>query len=172
MIATCKHFAAYDLERWQGVVRYGFNAVVSSQDMSEYYLPPGRWTSFFHPTRTIEGPMWVKEVVPIDEIPVWVRPDAVLCLGPPGIGRPDYDFADTVEVQVYELTESLTVEVEVPSGKGKEISGTIQVRKADGKVTVDVSSGSVGVSSVSLFSQGKVTRQDVAKGQKQVEVLL
>ncbi|KAK4174536.1 family 3 putative glycoside hydrolase [Triangularia setosa] len=40
VIATCKHFAAYDLERWQGVVRYRFNAVVTSQDLSEYYLPP------------------------------------------------------------------------------------------------------------------------------------
>jgi beta-D-xylosidase 4 len=40
VIATCKHYAAYDLERWKGVVRYGFDAIVSSQDLSEYYLPP------------------------------------------------------------------------------------------------------------------------------------
>ncbi|OAA62902.1 beta-xylosidase [Niveomyces insectorum RCEF 264] len=40
VIATCKHFAAYDLERWNGTVRYGFDAIVSLQDLSEYYLPP------------------------------------------------------------------------------------------------------------------------------------
>lgn len=40
IIATCKHYAAYDLERWQGTIRYGFNAIVSLQDLSEYYLPP------------------------------------------------------------------------------------------------------------------------------------
>lgn len=40
MIATCKHFAAYDMERWQGITRHRFNAVVSLQDLSEYYLPP------------------------------------------------------------------------------------------------------------------------------------
>ncbi|KAM7194044.1 putative exo-1,4-beta-xylosidase bxlB [Naviculisporaceae sp. PSN 640] len=40
VIATCKHYAAYDLERWKGVVRYQFNAVVSMQDLTEYYLPP------------------------------------------------------------------------------------------------------------------------------------
>ncbi|CAK7229970.1 hypothetical protein SBRCBS47491_007428 [Sporothrix bragantina] len=39
VIATCKHFAAYDLERWNGTVRYGFDAIVSLQDLSEYYLP-------------------------------------------------------------------------------------------------------------------------------------
>ncbi|KAK3330009.1 glycoside hydrolase superfamily [Apodospora peruviana] len=40
VIATCKHYAAYDLERWKGMTRYKFNAIVSSQDLSEYYLPP------------------------------------------------------------------------------------------------------------------------------------
>lgn len=40
VIATCKHYAAYDLERWKDALRYRFDAVVSSQDLSEYYLPP------------------------------------------------------------------------------------------------------------------------------------
>ncbi|KAI0652437.1 glycoside hydrolase family 3 protein [Trametes meyenii] len=40
VVADCKHFAAYDLDNWEGVVRYGFNAVVSQQDLSEFYLPP------------------------------------------------------------------------------------------------------------------------------------
>ncbi|KAL1836448.1 hypothetical protein VTJ49DRAFT_5136 [Mycothermus thermophilus] len=40
VIATCKHYAAYDLERWQGITRHNFNAVVSLQDLVEYYLPP------------------------------------------------------------------------------------------------------------------------------------
>lgn len=40
VVADCKHFAAYDLDNWEGVQRYGFNAVVPQQDLSEYYLPP------------------------------------------------------------------------------------------------------------------------------------
>ncbi|KAF2203020.1 glycoside hydrolase [Delitschia confertaspora ATCC 74209] len=40
IIATCKHYAAYDLERWNGVVRYAFDAIVPMQDLVEYYLPP------------------------------------------------------------------------------------------------------------------------------------
>jgi beta-D-xylosidase 4 len=39
-IADCKHFAAYDLEDWKDHPRYGFNAVVTRQDLAEYYLPP------------------------------------------------------------------------------------------------------------------------------------
>ena len=37
--ACCKHFASYSLENWQGVTRYEFNAVVSDEDLAEYYLP-------------------------------------------------------------------------------------------------------------------------------------
>ncbi len=40
--ASCKHLAAYDLELWQGIARFSFDAVVSSQDMSEFYLPTFR----------------------------------------------------------------------------------------------------------------------------------
>jgi beta-D-xylosidase 4 len=37
--ATCKHYAAYDLENWQGIDRFHFDAEVSTQDLNEYYLP-------------------------------------------------------------------------------------------------------------------------------------
>ncbi|KAK0862997.1 hypothetical protein LTS02_006803 [Friedmanniomyces endolithicus] len=46
MIATCKHFAGYDLEDWDGYIRYGFDAFITSQDLAgksrrvQYYLPP------------------------------------------------------------------------------------------------------------------------------------
>ncbi|KAI1076215.1 glycoside hydrolase family 3 protein [Whalleya microplaca] len=40
VIATCKHYAAYDLEKWEGITRYRFDAIVGMQDLVEYYLPP------------------------------------------------------------------------------------------------------------------------------------
>jgi beta-D-xylosidase 4 len=39
LLATCKHYLAYDLENWNGTERYGFDAIVSSQDLVEFYLP-------------------------------------------------------------------------------------------------------------------------------------
>ncbi|KAJ3563995.1 hypothetical protein NP233_g8585 [Leucocoprinus birnbaumii] len=38
--ADCKHFAAYDLDSWEGIDRFHFDAKVTLQDLSEYYLPP------------------------------------------------------------------------------------------------------------------------------------
>ncbi|KAK0732205.1 glycoside hydrolase superfamily [Lasiosphaeris hirsuta] len=40
VVATCKHFAAYDLENSGSTTRFNFNAKVSTQDLAEYYLPP------------------------------------------------------------------------------------------------------------------------------------
>ncbi|KAK9284290.1 hypothetical protein L1049_023460 [Liquidambar formosana] len=40
--ACCKHFTAYDLEKWGNFSRYSFNAVVSEQDLEDTYQPPFR----------------------------------------------------------------------------------------------------------------------------------
>ncbi|PSR80350.1 glycoside hydrolase family 3 protein [Coniella lustricola] len=37
--ATCKHFAGYDIESWNGNFRYQVDASINTQDMVEYYLP-------------------------------------------------------------------------------------------------------------------------------------
>ncbi|KAL8472757.1 hypothetical protein ACS0TY_029833 [Phlomoides rotata] len=40
--ACCKHFSAYDLEKWEQFTRYNFNAVVTDQDMQDTYQAPFR----------------------------------------------------------------------------------------------------------------------------------
>ncbi|KAG9253969.1 glycoside hydrolase superfamily, partial [Emericellopsis atlantica] len=40
IIATCKHYAGNDFEDWNGTTRHDFNAIISPQDMAEYYLAP------------------------------------------------------------------------------------------------------------------------------------
>ncbi|KAK3679640.1 hypothetical protein LTR78_000015 [Recurvomyces mirabilis] len=44
VIATCKHFAGYDLEQNRFAPniynRFGYNAFIDTQDLAEYYLPP------------------------------------------------------------------------------------------------------------------------------------
>ncbi len=42
IVATCKHFAGYDIEDWNGNFRYQWDAPISMQDMVEYYMPPFR----------------------------------------------------------------------------------------------------------------------------------
>ncbi|TXT10860.1 hypothetical protein VHUM_02365 [Vanrija humicola] len=106
---------------------------------AEYYIPEGRWTDYWT-GEVIEGPKHVrKEDYPIDLIPLFVRPNSVLLLGPENIGVPDYDYATVgLEVRKYEVTDE--VEVDVPHPKGSKLAGTVKVTP-DGKV-----SASAGVS--------------------------
>ncbi|CAM6109319.1 unnamed protein product [Calypogeia fissa] len=38
--ACCKHFTAYDLDAWEGVERYGFDATVQQRDLDDSFNPP------------------------------------------------------------------------------------------------------------------------------------
>jgi len=38
--ACCKHYTAYDVDNWNGVVRFTFNAIVTQQDLEDTYNPP------------------------------------------------------------------------------------------------------------------------------------
>ncbi|KAH9934909.1 alpha-glucosidase [Fomitopsis serialis] len=143
---------------------------VPEGENTEYYIPAGRWTSFFHPTRTIDGPQWVQEVVPLNEIPVYVRPGTLLCLGPKGIGRPDYEYSKDVEVQVYELADGQIVQADVPVGNGAAVAGTVRAEKRGGEVTVNVVAGSVELTSAKLFVGGHEVAASVSKGQTEVSL--
>jgi len=120
---------------------------------AEYYLPAGTWTSFWDDTRTVQGPRWVREHVPIDVLPVWVRPGAVLLLGPKGTGRPDYDYTKNLEVRAYALEEGARVTVDLPRGKGTEVVGAITVvkEKGSGSGEVKVESAPAGVQIASVW---------------------
>jgi beta-D-xylosidase 4 len=40
IVATCKHYAGNDLEKWGNVDRHNFDAKITTQDLAEYYLQP------------------------------------------------------------------------------------------------------------------------------------
>lgn len=40
IVATCKHYAGNDFEAWGGFTRHDFNAIISEQDLAEYYVRP------------------------------------------------------------------------------------------------------------------------------------
>ncbi|KAJ7470534.1 glycoside hydrolase family 31 protein [Mycena latifolia] len=126
---------------------------VDAEEESEYYIPAGRWTSFFHPERTVQGPVWIKEVVPLDELPVWVRPGSVICLGPEKIGRPDYDYGKELEVRVYELAEGQSVETHIPGSTGTASVATIRAERKNGEIKVSVLSGKCDVAALSVFGE-------------------
>ncbi|KAJ8132658.1 hypothetical protein O1611_g962 [Lasiodiplodia mahajangana] len=89
----------------------------------EFYLPKGKWTSFFT-NQVREGPGWFKEKHGFGSLPLYVREDTVLVLGKPGVKGAVYDYAEDVEVCLYQTKEGASAEL--VDNQGKTL-GTLKV---------------------------------------------
>ncbi|MFD1177685.1 alpha-xylosidase [Paenibacillus puldeungensis] len=96
--------------------------VFSEKGDVTYYLPEGKWTHFLT-NETVEGGKWRKEKYDFFSLPLFVRPNSIVALGA-NDSRPDYDFADGVELGLYQIEE------------GAVVTRTIRNEKAVAQLTV------------------------------------
>ncbi|KAI1166245.1 glycoside hydrolase family 31 protein [Nemania serpens] len=76
----------------------------------EFYLPKGKWTSFFT-NQVREGPGWFREKHGFGSLPLYVKENTVLVLGKPGVKGAVYGYAEDVEVCLYQVQENASVEL-------------------------------------------------------------
>ncbi|TPX10155.1 uncharacterized protein E0L32_001352 [Thyridium curvatum] len=90
----------------------------------EFYLPRGRWTSFF--TGEVRaGPGWFRERHGFGTLPLYVRENTVLVLGREGANSGAvYDYAADVEVALYQVREGASAAL--VDGNGRAL-GRIEV---------------------------------------------
>ncbi len=55
--------------------------VLNEDNTVRIYLPQGQWTDFYD-DGIVEGGKWLEQVVPLDKIPVYVRENAIIPMGP------------------------------------------------------------------------------------------
>lgn len=93
----------------------------------EFYLPEGRWTSFWDETQVVSGPGWRREKHGFGTLPIYVREGAVLVLGKEeGVGGFGYDWCDEPEVRLYHTKQG--DHTTVVDAAGKE-AGTLSVQE-------------------------------------------
>ncbi len=85
--------------------------IFNEEGIGEYYLPQenGLWTDFFTGEK-LEGGKWYSRKFGYDEIPLFVKPGAVIPFGATN-DRPDYDYANGTTYRVYEPTGTSSVNV-------------------------------------------------------------
>jgi alpha-D-xyloside xylohydrolase len=109
-------------------------APVFRQDrIVNYYVPEGKWTNLLD-GNVIEGPRWMQERHDFLSLPLLVRPNSLIPIGN-RTDKPDYDYSEGVTLQVYQLEDGKSVNVEVPDLNGK-IETTFSFKR-EGKV-IDV----------------------------------
>ncbi|KAI1190828.1 glycoside hydrolase family 31 protein [Nemania serpens] len=89
----------------------------------EFYLPKGKWTSFFT-NQVREGPGWFREKHGFGSLPLYVKENTVLVLGKPGVKGAVYDYAEDVEVCLYQVKENASAELVDSEGNAL---GTLEI---------------------------------------------
>ena len=75
--------------------------VINSHNHRDIYLPEGLWVNFFTGER-LQGARWYYNVeVPLDQMPVFVRPEAIIRLYPDDVdSTDDMDLSRTVTIEI------------------------------------------------------------------------
>lgn len=107
--------------------------VFSYDDTVEYYVPEGVWTSYIS-GETIEGPRWVRERHGFASLPLLVRPHSVIAKGAKDT-VPDYDYADEVTFEVYQIADKVNTLVYTSKG---DLAGSFEASRTAGKLVAEV----------------------------------
>jgi alpha-D-xyloside xylohydrolase len=84
---------------------------------AEYYLPEGEWTHLLA-GEVRQGGRWFDETLDFFGLPLWIRPNAVIALGPE-LGQVDYDFAAGVRLVCGRLDGATPCSVEIVDRWGR-----------------------------------------------------
>lgn len=82
--------------------------IFNEDSEAHFYLPAGTWTDFFT-GESYQGEKWYDEHCDYCDIPLMVREGSVIAIGAHD-DKPDYDYADGVELRVYALADGETAE--------------------------------------------------------------
>lgn len=92
--------------------------IFNDHGTGRYYLPKGRWTHFLS-GETREGGQWYSEQYDYFSLPMFVRENSLIAVGQNDL-RPDYDYADHAQLQMFELQEGASVEAIIYNTNARE----------------------------------------------------
>jgi len=139
--------------------------VFSPESTVDYYLPAGRWTNFLSGD-VVDGGRWVRETHGYTSLPLMVRSNTVLPVGA-NERKPDYDFAEGVTFQIFQLQDGATATAAVPTVKG-DLALSLTASRTSEQIRIQVEGAS---SAWSVLLRGIDAVQEVQGGTAQSEAL-
>src|SRR3990170_2035694 len=113
--------------------------VMSADGQVTYYVPAGTWTHLVTGEQ-LTGPGWVTEKHDFDSVPALARPGSVIPFGAVP-DRPDYEWADGVQLRAYAPAEGQRTRVRVPDPTGGP-GAEFEVSYRGGATTAELVAGS------------------------------
>lgn len=107
--------------------------VFSEQGDVSYFLPEGKWTHLLT-GEAVAGGKWRKENYDFMSLPLFVRENSILAIGNNN-NVPDYDFANEVELKLFEIADGAKVSRKVRNLQGEtELEVTVTRKGSSVKV--------------------------------------
>lgn len=107
--------------------------VFSEQGDVSYFLPEGKWTHLLT-GEAVTGGKWRKENYDFMSLPLFVRENSILAVGNNN-NVPDYDFANEVELKLFEIADGAEVSRKVRNLQGEtELEVTVTRKGSSVKV--------------------------------------
>lgn len=108
--------------------------IFNDKGIAKYYLPKGTWTNFVSGEK-LEGGRWIIEEHSYKSIPLMVRPNSLIALGKNNTTA-DYDYTDEVTLQLFELGDKRSAEIEIYNTNGA-VELEVKVTRVDDIITVE-----------------------------------
>ena len=128
--------------------------VLSESGSVDYYCTAGKWTNFIT-GEVVSGPGWVRETHGFLSAPLLVRPNTLLPVGNVD-DHPDYEFADNVELRLYQLGDGETASTSIPTLQGKPAL-TVSATRLGSNISVEAEGkGTWSILLVGIFEANSV----------------
>ncbi len=109
--------------------------IFNDEGKVSYYLPEGRWTNLIS-GEVIEGGKWRNEKHDYFSLPLMVRENSLIAMGS-NDSRTDYDYADGVNLHLFELHDGASAQTTIVDINGKSALEA-RVSRSQGTITADV----------------------------------
>lgn len=107
--------------------------IFNAESIGSFYLPKGTWTDFFT-GETVEGGVWVEKEYDYLHLPLMARANSIVAIGACD-EKPDYDYADGVELRAYALSDGVKAETTVYN-MAQTAELNVSILKEDTKITI------------------------------------
>ena len=129
--------------------------VLNADNAADYYLPAGKWTQLLT-GEVVEGGRWQRSTHSFLSIPIFVRPNTILPVGPTE-DRPDYDYTQDVTLRVYQLADGARATRAINNAKGEEVL-LCNATRTGNSIKVTVKGGAKSKWSVQLIGIHQVSQ--------------
>ncbi len=109
--------------------------IFNDESKAIYYLPEGTWTHYLT-GEVKEGGKWYEEPCGYLSIPVFAKENSLIAVGEEKM-KPDYNYAENVEIRAYSLTDGGKASTYV-CGMDRQVETTVTAARIGKKVEITV----------------------------------